>query len=123
MYPLRSLLSLLLFFFLGSVVNAQTTKEVMAVELNDILSDISNRKTPPMEVGRLIDYASGLFAPKAKIEIEYLGNRQGDREYSPRKYFFRISKIPDHGIVIKSEDIEGFDRKGRIIGLKILEII
>lgn len=124
MRPFRYLLPLLLFFVSYSWGQTQTTsKEVIAEELNDILVNISNRKTPAIEVGRLIDYASTLFAPSAKIEVEYLGNRDEDKEYSPRKYFFRISKIPNHGIIIKAEDIEGIDRKGRIVGLKILEII
>ena len=63
------------------------------------------------------------FAPKAKIEVDYLGTNLEDKLYSPRKYLIRVSKMPEHGIIIKEKDIEGIDHKGRITGLKIIEII
>ncbi|WP_281613965.1 hypothetical protein [Flammeovirga sp. SubArs3] len=112
----------LLFVFTCSFSFAQNTaKEVTANKLNEIIQDLTDRKTPSAEIGRLIDYASSLFSPKAKIEIDYIGNRGDDREYSPRKYFYRLSKMGDNAIVIKAKDIYGFDTKGRIIGLTITE--
>ncbi|KXX67203.1 hypothetical protein [Flammeovirga sp. SJP92] len=124
---MKSLQYLLFFLFLFSTSSysyAQSgTKEVLALKLNEIFEEISDRKTPPKEVGRLIDYASGLFAPKAKVEVDYMGTNLEDKFYSPRKYLIRVSKMPDHGIIIKAKDIEGIDRKGRITGLKIIEII
>ncbi|MBD0401220.1 hypothetical protein [Flammeovirga sp. EKP202] len=124
---MKSLQYLLFFVFLFSIssyCNAQSSaKEVLATKLNAIFEDISDRKTPPKEVGRLIDYANSLFAPKAKVEVDYLGTSLDDKLYSPRKYLIRVSKMPEHGIIINAKDIEGIDHKGRITGLKIIEII
>lgn len=124
MKSLQYLLFFFFLFFISSYSHAQSTaKEVLANKLNEIFDDISDRQTPPQEVGRLIDYGSSLFAPKAKIEVDYLGTNLEDKLYSPRKYLIRVSKMPEHGIIIKEKDIEGIDHKGRITGLKIIEII
>ncbi|NME71789.1 hypothetical protein [Flammeovirga aprica] len=124
MKSLQYLLFFLMLFSISGYCNAQSSsEEVLATKLNEIFEDISDRKTPPGEVGRLIEYGSSLFAPKAKIEVDYMGTNVEDKFYSPRKYLIRVSKMPEHGIIIKAKDIESIDRKGRITGLKIIEII
>ena len=62
MKSLQYLLFFFFLFFISSYSHAQSTaKEVLANKLNEIFDDISDRQTPPQEVGRLIDYGSSLF--------------------------------------------------------------
>ncbi|AZQ61787.1 hypothetical protein EI427_05920 [Flammeovirga pectinis] len=112
-------------FFLsfGSQIGtyAQTEKEDLALKLNGLIKALSDRKTPPVEVGRLIDYASTFFTNSAKIEVDYINPTIESNEYKPRKYFFRISKMGENMIIIDPENIWGLDKKGRITGLTVTE--
>ncbi|MBB6460877.1 hypothetical protein [Flammeovirga kamogawensis] len=115
------LLTFFIYFSSQVIAYAQTEKEDLAIQLNSLIKSLSDRKTPPVEVGRLIDYASTFFTNSAKIEVDYINPNIEGNEYKPRKYFFRISKMGENMIIIDPENIWGVDKKGRITGLTVTE--